>query len=124
MKIVFMGTPQAAVPTLERIRSDGHEIVAVYTQPDRPSGRGNRIASPPVKELALRNGLPTFQPIKLRTEEAVEEFRSHKADMAVVVAYGRILPSTYLTAFPRGAVNVHFSLLPKYRGAAPVNWAI
>jgi methionyl-tRNA formyltransferase len=124
MKIVFMGTPEAAVPTLERLRPDGHEVVAVYTQPDRPAGRGNRVYSPPVKKAAMERDLPVLQPLKLRTEEAIEQFCSHGADIAVVVAYGRILPATYLNAFPYGAVNVHFSLLPKYRGAAPVNWAI
>ncbi|MBP6003104.1 MAG: methionyl-tRNA formyltransferase [Pyrinomonadaceae bacterium] len=124
MKIVFMGTPQAAVPSLERCISDGHQIVAVYTQPDRPSGRGNKITFSPVKECAITNGLPVIQPVKVRTPEALAEFRSHDADVAVVVAYGRILPETFLNAFPLGAINVHFSLLPKYRGAAPVNWAI
>jgi methionyl-tRNA formyltransferase len=119
-----MGTPAAAVPTLERILSDGHEVKAVYTQPDRPSGRGKRVTSSAVKEFALSHDLTVFQPVKIRTEEALAEFQSHDADAAVVVAYGRILPETFLTAFPKGAINVHFSLLPKYRGAAPVNWAI
>lgn len=119
-----MGTPAAAVPTLERLVADGHEIVAVYTQPDRPSGRGNRLSAPPVKEKALELGLAVLQPTKLRTDEALESFRSHAADLAVVVAYGRILPATFLSAYPKGAINVHFSLLPKLRGAAPVNWAI
>lgn len=119
-----MGTPQAAAASLERLLSDGHEIAAVYTQPDRPSGRGNKITFSPVKQVALDRGLPVLQPTKIRTPEAIEEFRSFKADVAVVVAYGRILPDTFLTAFPKGAINVHFSLLPKYRGAAPVNWAI
>ncbi|MBK7393517.1 MAG: methionyl-tRNA formyltransferase [Chloracidobacterium sp.] len=124
MRIVFMGTPKAAVPSLERLLSDGHEICAVYTQPDRPSGRGNKITFSPIKECALHQNIPVFQPTKIRTSEALEEYRSHSADVAVVVAYGRILPDTFLTAFPKGAINVHFSLLPKYRGAAPVNWAI
>lgn len=124
MKIVFMGTPQAAVPCLERLIADGHEVVAVYTQPDRPAGRGKHLTAPPVKESALSHGIAVFQPTKIRTGEAVEHFRSHAADVAVVVAYGRILPKEYLEAFPLGAINVHFSLLPKYRGAAPVNWAI
>ena len=124
MKIVFMGTPQAAVPTLERITRDGHEIVAVWTQPDKPSGRGNKITASPVKESALRNNLTIHQPTKIKTAESLELFKSHNADVAVVAAYGRILPETFLQAFPRGAINVHFSLLPKYRGAAPVNWAI
>jgi methionyl-tRNA formyltransferase len=124
MKIVFMGTPRAAVPSLERILADGHEVVAVYTQPDRPSGRGNKLSAPPVKEFALQHNLEVFQPLKIKTAEALETFKSHNADVTVVVAYGRILPQTFLEAFPKGAINVHFSLLPKYRGAAPVNWAI
>ncbi|HMS41825.1 MAG TPA: methionyl-tRNA formyltransferase [Pyrinomonadaceae bacterium] len=124
MKIVFMGTPNAAVPSLERILNDGHEIVAVYTQPDRPAGRGNKLTASPVKEFALQNNLQIFQPTKIKTAEALENFKSHNADVAVVVAYGRILPEGFLKAFPNGAINVHFSLLPKYRGAAPVNWAI
>ncbi|MBX7063016.1 MAG: methionyl-tRNA formyltransferase [Pyrinomonadaceae bacterium] len=124
MKIVFMGTPAAAVPTLDKIVATGHEVVAVYTQPDRPSGRGNKVAFSPVKERALQLGIPIFQPLKVRTEDALELFRSHQADVAVVVAYGRILPIGFLTAYPKGAINVHFSLLPKLRGAAPVNWAI
>lgn len=124
MKIVFMGTPAAAAVSLRSLLAGGHDIVAVYTQPDRPSGRGNKIAFSPVKELALENALPIYQPLKIRTPEALEEFRSHVADVAVVVAYGRILPEGFLNAFPMGAINVHFSLLPKYRGAAPVNWAI
>lgn len=124
MKIVFMGTPRAAVPSLERILNDGHEIVAVYTQPDRPAGRGNKLAQPPVKEFALENDLEVLQPVRIKTPDALETFKSHQANAAVVVAYGRILPETFLQAFPKGAINVHFSLLPKYRGAAPVNWAI
>ncbi len=119
-----MGTPLAAVPTLEQILDDGHEVVAVYTQPDRPKGRGNKLAAPPVKEFALENNLEVFQPTKIKTDEAAEIFKNHHADLAVVVAYGRILPENFLNAFPHGAINVHFSLLPKYRGAAPVNWAI
>jgi methionyl-tRNA formyltransferase len=124
MKIVFMGTPQAAVPSLEKLLQDGHEIVAVYTQPDRPAGRGNKLTAPPVKNFALQNGLQVFQPVKIKTPEALELFKSHVADAAVVVAYGRILPQSFLEAFQNGAINVHFSLLPKHRGAAPVNWAI
>jgi methionyl-tRNA formyltransferase len=124
MKIVFMGTPQAAVPTLERIIADGHEVVAVWTQPDRPSGRGNKLTFSPVKACALAHEIPVFQPEKVRTAETLELFQSANADVAVVVAYGRILPETFLKSFPKGCINVHFSLLPKYRGAAPVNWAI
>ena len=124
MKVVFMGTPLAAVPSLENLIEDKHEIVAVWTQPDRPAGRGNKLTMPPVKEFALENGLNVFQPKSLRAVETVELFNSYKADVAIVVAFGRILPHNYLNEYPKGAINVHFSLLPKYRGAAPVNWAI
>ncbi|MBA4184199.1 MAG: methionyl-tRNA formyltransferase, partial [Acidobacteria bacterium] len=124
MKIVFMGTPNAAVATSERILQDGHEIVAVWTQPDKPAGRGNKLTASPVKGFAVQNDLPIYQPTKIKTAESLELYQSHNADVAVVVAYGRVLPETFLQAFPRGAINVHFSLLPKYRGAAPVNWAI
>ncbi len=124
MKIVFMGTPQAAVTSVEKLIKDGHEIVGVYTQPDRPSGRGNKITFSPVKQFANEKGLSVFQPTKLREQETIDRFISLNADVAVVVAYGRILPEVYLNAFEHGAINVHFSLLPKYRGAAPVNWAI
>ena len=119
-----MGTPQAAVPTLRRCLEDGHEVAAVWTQPDRPAGRGNKLAAPPVKEFALQHGLTVHQPAKIRNEEALALFASHGADAAVVVAYGRILPAGFLNAPRLGCVNVHFSLLPNYRGAAPVNWAI
>ena len=124
MKIVFMGTPQAAVESLSRIVDEGHEVTAVYTQPDKPAGRGNKIVASAVKQFALERGLRVLQPVKIKTEQAAADFLAHGADVAVVVAYGRILPKTFLTAFPMGAINVHFSLLPKYRGAAPVNWAI
>ncbi|HXH69264.1 MAG TPA: methionyl-tRNA formyltransferase [Pyrinomonadaceae bacterium] len=124
MKIVIMGTPQAAVSSLDRILRDGHEICAVWTQPDRPAGRGNKLSASPVKEFALQNNLQVYQPTKIKTAESLNLFQSHEADVAVVVAYGRILPETFLQTFPKGAINVHFSLLPKYRGAAPVNWAI
>ncbi|HEX9963299.1 MAG TPA: methionyl-tRNA formyltransferase, partial [Pyrinomonadaceae bacterium] len=109
MKIVFMGTPPAAVASLERILRDGHEIAAVYTQPDRPAGRGNKLTASPVKEFAALNNLRIYQPTKIKTSEALETFKSHNADVAVVVAYGRILPESFLNAFPKGAVNVHFS---------------
>src|SRR6476659_666096 len=124
MRIVFMGTPRAAVPSLERLIADGHEIAAVYTQPDRPSGRGNKVQFSPIKEAAIAHGLEFRQPEKIRTPGALADFTSLASDATVVVAYGRILPEGFLTAFPHGAINVHFSLLPKYRGAAPVNWAI
>lgn len=124
MRIVFMGTPQAAVPTLRRCVEDGHEIVAVWTQPDRPSGRGNKVTFSPVKEFALAHNIPVHQPQRIKTDETKQLFASHDADVAVVVAYGRILPEEFLRAPARGCINVHFSLLPKYRGAAPANWAI
>ena len=124
MKVVFMGTPAAAVPCLKKLVEDGHEVVAVYCQPDRPSGRGQKMTAPPVKIAAEELGISVNQPEKIKTSEAAEEFRLLGADIAVVVAYGRILPPTFLNAFKYGAVNIHFSLLPKYRGAAPVNWAV
>ena len=119
-----MGTPQAAVPTLRQCVADGHEVVAVWTQPDKPAGRGNKVTFSPVKEFALSHGLQVFQPARIKTIEAKELFASHDADVAVVVAYGRILPDEFLRAPRRGCINVHFSLLPLYRGAAPANWAI
>lgn len=120
-----MGTPQAAVPTLRRCLEDGHEVVAVWTQPDKPSGpRGNKVSFLPVKEFALAHGLSVYQPARIKNDEAKQLFASHDADVAVVVAYGRILPDEFLRAPRRGCINVHFSLLPLYRGAAPANWAI
>ena len=119
-----MGTPQAAVPTLRQIVNDGHEVVAVWTQPDKPAGRGNKVNFPPVKEFALAHGLSVFQPARIRNDETKQLFASHDADVVVVVAYGRILPDEFLRAPRRGCINVHFSLLPLYRGAAPANWAI
>ena len=124
MRIIFMGTPESAVPTLRRCVEAGHEVVGVWTQPDRPAGRGNRLKAPPVKEYALSAGLEVHQPAKIRTEEALALFSAREFDAAVVVAYGRILPPSFLRAPRLGCVNVHFSLLPKYRGAAPVNWAV
>ncbi|MGH9880463.1 MAG: methionyl-tRNA formyltransferase, partial [Pyrinomonadaceae bacterium] len=124
MRIVFMGTPRAAVPSLRQCLIDGHEVVAVWTQPDKPAGRGDKMRSPPVKEFALEQGLQVEQPRKIRIDQAKALFASYDADLAVVVAYGRILPTEYLTAPKRGCINVHFSLLPLYRGAAPANWAI
>lgn len=124
MRLVFMGTPEAAVPTLQQCLEDGHEVVAVWTQPDRPAGRGNKLTPPPVKEFALKSGLTVHQPAKIKTAESLALFASADADAAVVVAYGRILPASFLRSPRRGCINVHFSLLPNYRGAAPVNWAI
>src|SRR3984893_5134345 len=124
MRIVFMGTPAAAVPTLRRCLEDGHEVVAVWAQPDKPSGRGKNISISPVKQFALSRGLVVHQPARLKADETKALFASHEADVAVVVAYGRILPEEFLRAPRRGCINVHFSLLPLYRGAAPVNCAI
>lgn len=124
MRIIFMGTPESAVPTLRRCVEEGHEVLGVWTQPDRPAGRGNRLKAPPVKEFALARGLAVHQPSKIKNEEALALFNAREFDAAVVVAYGRILPPSFLRAPRLGCVNVHFSLLPKYRGAAPVNWAI
>ena len=124
MRIVFMGTPESAVPSLRRLIEDGHEIVAVWTQPDKPAGRGKKLHRSSVKEFAVQNHLIFHQPQKIRTPDAKELFARHHAEVAVVVAYGKILPSEFLNAYPQGCLNVHFSLLPKYRGAAPVNWAI
>src|ERR1043166_1026539 len=124
MRIVFMGTPESAVPSLRQLVNDGHEIVAVWTQPDKPAGRGKKLHASPVKQFALEHNLAVHQLPKIKNPDAKELFASHKADVAVVVAYGKILPQEFLDAPKHGCVNVHFSLLPKYRGAAPVNWAI
>jgi methionyl-tRNA formyltransferase len=124
MRLVFMGTPESAVPSLRRLIDDGHEILAVWTQPDRPAGRGHKLHQSPVKEFAVQHNLPIHQPLKIRNSAAKDLFASHSADAAIVVAYGRILPSEFLDAPTHGCINVHFSLLPRYRGAAPVNWAI
>ena len=119
-----MGTPDSAVPSLLRLLDDGHEVVAVWTQPDKPAGRGRKLHQSPVKEFAVQHNLTVIQPLKIRNSDAKDLFASHAADAAIVVAYGRILPPEFLNAHRHGCINVHFSLLPKYRGAAPVNWAI
>jgi len=124
MRIVFMGTPESAVPSLRRLVDDGHEIAAVWTQPDKPAGRGKKLHASPIKEFALQHNLTVHQLQKIKTSDAKELFASHNAEVAVVVAYGKILPAEFLSAPKHGCINVHFSLLPKYRGAAPVNWAI
>ena len=123
MRLLFMGTPSFAVPTLEKLLSSRHRVSGVFTQPDRPSGRGRRITPCPIKQVALHRGLPVYQPDRLASEEwrvLVET----TADALVVVAYGKILPPWLFTLPPFGAVNVHASLLPRYRGAAPIPWAI
>src|ERR1700674_4243272 len=124
MRIVFMGTPAFAVPSLEGIVAAGHEVVAVFTQPDRPTGRGRHEAMPPVKEAALRLELAVHQPERVRRPEVVEQIRGMAPEAMVVVGYGQIIPKAILDVPPMGIVNVHASLLPKYRGAAPVQWAI
>lgn len=123
-RVVFMGTPQFAVPTLERLASHGFEIAAVYTQPDRPKGRGQQLAYSPVKEAALRLGLRVEQPLKVRVPEVREQLREFGADAMVVVGYGQIIPQAIIDIPRHGIINVHASLLPKYRGAAPIQWAI
>src|SRR5688572_8747754 len=123
MRVVFMGSPEFALPSLRAVMSR-HEVVLVMSQPDKPAGRGKELTAPPVKRLAVEAGLPVYQPRSARTPEVAEALRATGADIAVVVAYGKILPRGVLDAFPRGCVNVHGSVLPAYRGAAPVQWAI
>ena len=123
-RIIFMGTPDFAVPSLQALLDHGEEVVAVVCQPDKPKGRGRKLSPPPVKELALAAGLPVLQPTKVRTPEFLEELRSYQPDLMVVTAYGRILTGPVLNLPRLGTINVHGSLLPKYRGAAPVQWAV
>ncbi|GFO61632.1 methionyl-tRNA formyltransferase [Geomonas silvestris] len=124
LRIVFMGTPQFACPTLKTLIDRGENVVAVVTQPDRPKGRGQQTLPPPVKELAVAHGIPVLQPVKVRHPEAIEEIRALKPDLIVVVAFGQILPKALLDIPGKGCINVHASLLPRYRGAAPLNWCI
>ncbi|MBQ2224031.1 MAG: methionyl-tRNA formyltransferase [Oscillospiraceae bacterium] len=124
MRIVFMGTPEFAVASLKRLVEDGHEICGVFTQPDKPKNRGMKLVFPPVKEFALSQGLPVFQPESMKEESAVELLRSLKPELSVVAAYGQILTEEALQVPTLGSINVHASLLPRYRGAAPINWAI
>ena len=124
MNLVFLGTPSFAVPTLERIVSDRHRLLGVFTQPDRPKGRGGQLAASAVKETALRLGLPVFQPERVRRPEAVEQLRAMHPDAMVVVGYGQIIPQSIIDIPRLGIINVHASLLPRYRGAAPIQWAI
>ena len=123
MRVIFMGTPDFSVGTLEALIEAGHEVCLAVTQPDKPKGRGKEMQFPPVKEAALSHGIPVFQPIKVR-EAACVRTAGYKADVIVVVAFGQILPKAILELTPYGCVNVHASLLPKYRGAAPIQWAI
>jgi methionyl-tRNA formyltransferase len=124
LRTIFMGTPDFALQTLQGLIDAGCNMVGVYTQPDRPKGRGKQLAAPPVKELALQYNLPVYQPVKLRQPEAVAELEALAPDLIVVVAYGQILPKSVLDIPAHGCINVHASLLPSYRGAAPINKAI
>ncbi len=124
MRIVYMGTPEIAATILERLLEEPYEVVLVVTQPDRPKGRGNTLTCSPVKELAVSRGIPVFTPEKLRLPENVEVVREAEPDMIVVAAFGQILPKSVLDIPRYGCINVHASLLPKYRGAAPIQWSI
>ena len=124
MRIVFMGTPAFAVPSLEKLIEAGHSVVGVFSQPDKPKNRGMKLLPTPVKECALAHGVPVFQPTKLRDGTALEQIRALDPQLIVVAAYGRILPDEILNYPAKGCINVHSSLLPRYRGAAPINWAI
>ena len=124
MRVVFMGTPDIAATCLKQIIADGFEVVGVYTQPDRPKNRGMKLAFSPVKEIALENGLPVYQPENFREEETVEQLRALRPDVVAVVAYGRILPQSVLDVPTHGCINIHASILPNYRGSAPYQWAV
>lgn len=124
MRIIFMGSPQFAVPSLQRLIESQHEVVAVVTRPDKPKGRGQSMSATPVKELAIAHNLPVLEPAKIRKTNFHEQLAAFKPDILVVVAYGHILPKEVLEVAPMGAVNIHGSILPKYRGAAPVQWAL
>ena len=124
MRILFMGTPDFAVASLRALVEAGHEICGVFTQPDKPKNRGHNMTPPPVKEYALTQNLPVFQPLKMKDGTALAIVQELQPELIVVAAYGRILPEEILQAAPYGAINVHSSILPKYRGAAPINWAI
>lgn len=124
MRILFMGTPAFAVASLRRLADEGHELCGVFTQPDKPKNRGMKLTFSPVKEFALSRDLPVYQPLKMRDGEALEIVRGLAPELIVVAAYGKILPEDILCLPKYGSINVHSSLLPKYRGAAPINWAI
>lgn len=124
MKIIYMGTPDFAVPTLDALVKGGHEVIAAVTQPDKPKGRGKAVLMTPVKEKALEYGIPVYQPVKARDPEFVALLKEMKPDVIVVVAFGQLLPKEILDIPKYGCVNVHASLLPKYRGAAPIQWAV
>ena len=124
MRILFMGTPEFAVASLKRLVEDGHQMCGVFTQPDKPKNRGHKMAFSPVKEYALTVGIPVYQPLKMRDGAALDIVRELAPELIVVAAYGKLLPEDILNTPPYGSINVHSSLLPKYRGAAPINWAI
>ena len=124
MRILFMGTPEFAVASLKRLVEDGHQVCGVFTQPDKPKNRGHKMAFSPVKEYALTVGVPVYQPLKMRDGEALGIVRELAPELIVVAAYGKLLPEDILNTPSYGSINVHSSLLPKYRGAAPINWAI
>ena len=124
MRVIYMGTPDFAVDALKALIASGHEVAAVFTQPDKPKGRGKAMQFPPVKEVAVEAGIPVYQPRRIREPEVVEQIWNLKPDVLVVVAFGQIIPQEILDIAPYGCVNVHGSLLPKYRGAAPIQWAV
>lgn len=124
MRIIFMGTPDFAVETLDAVIKSGHEVLAVVTQPDKQKGRGKEMSMPPVKVKALENNIPVYQPVKVREPEFIEILKEYNPDAIVVVAFGQLLPKTILELPKYGCINVHASLLPKYRGAAPIQWAV
>lgn len=124
MRIIFMGTPDFSVPCLEALIESDNEVVGVFTQPDKPKGRGYELTPPPVKICALNNNLPVFQPVSMRNGEALEIINSLNADLIIVVAFGKILPKEILESVKYGCINIHASLLPKLRGAAPIQWSI
>lgn len=124
MRVIFMGTPDFAQETLNQLIDSQHEVVLVVTQPDKPRGRGKEVSFSPVKEVAIRHGIEVFQPEKIKSEESVEYLKKYQADVIVVVAFGQILSKEILTMTKYGCVNVHGSLLPKYRGASPIQWAV
>ena len=124
MRVVFMGTPDIAATCLTKILSDGFQVVGVYTQPDRPKGRGRKLMPSPVKEVAIAHDIPVFQPENFREDETVEQLRALQPDVVAVVAYGRILPQRVLDIPPKGCINIHASILPSYRGSAPYQWAV
>ena len=124
MKIVFMGTPEFAESSLAALLSSRHQVIGVFTQPDKPKGRGYKLVPPPVKELAMAHGIPVYQPQKMRDGEALSILQELQPDLIAVVAYGKILPKEILELPKYGCVNVHGSLLPKYRGAGPIQWSV